>query len=118
MIMKPDKQTLLNKYIALWNERLPQIMSDYDKDKIEFSNDENIGFKWTHLMEQEMLMWISLCCGDTVEYDQVPLDDFEFIINRRGFRPRMVDTLKNILIEIGIGNELKGENDINTTRKE
>ena len=75
----------MNTYVALWNERLPQTQLDLDNDKIEFPKDENIGFKWAHLVQQEILMWISLCCGDTVEYDQVPLDDFKFIINRRGF---------------------------------
>lgn len=105
--IKPDEQTVSDKYVALWNELLPQTQLDLDNDKIEFPKDENIGFKWSHLVQQEILMWISLCCGDTVEYDQVSLDDFKFIINRRGFTPRMVATLKDILIGIGIGNELK-----------
>jgi len=35
------------------------------------------------------------------------MDNFEFIINRRGFTPRIINNLRNILVEVGIGNELK-----------
>jgi len=109
MKTKPDEQTLLNKYVELWNKRMPQLQLDFDNDKKEFTNDEHVSFKWTHLIQQEIKMYISLCSGNNVEYNQVPLDDFKFIINRRGFTPRMIDALKNILVDIGIGNELKGE---------
>lgn len=108
MKTKPDEQTLLNKYVTLWNERIPQLQLELENDKTEFPKDEHIGFKWTHLIQQEIKMYISLCSGDNVEYSQVPLEDFKFIVHRRGFMPRMTNVLKNILVDIGIGNELKG----------
>jgi hypothetical protein len=102
-----NEQELRNKYSEFWNNSLQHLQSEFDKDKKEFHNDNNIGFKWTHLMQQEIEMWITQCCGDVTEWEQVPMDDFEFIINRRGFTPRIITNLRNILIEVGIGNELK-----------
>lgn len=102
-----DEQELRNKYVELWNNSLQYLQSDFDKDKEEFKDDENIAFKWTHLMQQEIEMWITQCCGDVTEWEQVPMGDFEFIINRRGFTPRIIKNLKDILGNIGIGNELK-----------
>ena len=108
--IKPNKEILVDKYIEEWNKRVSQMNSDLEKDRIDFPNDENINFKWI-LLNQEILMWISLCCGDNVEYNQVPLDDFNFIVNRRGFTPRITSFLRDILKDIGIGDELsnKGE---------
>jgi len=60
-------------------------------------------------MPQEVKMWISLCCSDEVEYSQVPVDDFDFIVERRGFTPRIKQNLKIILQQIGIGDNLTGE---------
>jgi len=108
MKIKPDEQTLLNKYVILWNERIPKLQLELENDKAEFPKDEHIGFKWGHLIHQEIKMYISLCSGDVVEYNQVPLDDFKFIVDRRGFTPRMTNVLRDILVDIGIGNELKG----------
>lgn len=107
MESKLDEQIILDKYNDVWNGSLDKLQSDYDKDKEEFVNDNAIGFKWTHLIQQEIWMWISLCCGDVVDYDQVPLEDFKFIVNRRGFTPRITNNLRNILVEIGIGKKLK-----------
>jgi len=108
MKIKPDEQTLFNKYVALWNERIPQLQLELENDKTEFPKDEHIDFKWIHLIQQEIEMYISLCSGDVVEYNQVPLDDFKLIVARRGFTPRMTNVLRDILVDIGIGNELKG----------
>lgn len=108
MKIKPDEQTLLNKYVTLWNERIPQLQLELENDKTEFPKDEHIGFKWIHLIQQEIKMYISLCSGDVVDYNQVPLDDFKLIVDRRGFTPRMTNVLRDILVDIGIGNELKG----------
>jgi hypothetical protein len=101
-----NKQNLLDKYDDIWNSSLKELQSDFDKDKEEFKNDENIGFKWNHLMRQEILMWIDQCCGNVVAWDQIPIDDFKFIINRRGFTPRIIENLKNILKKIGIGEKI------------
>lgn len=109
MKIKPNKEMCFEKYTKSLNERLSSIDSDVEKDKEDFPSDKDIFFKWTTLFGQEISMWILLCCGDVVEYDQVPLEDFNFIVNRRGFTPRIINTLKSILIEIGIGSELKGE---------
>lgn len=108
-VVKPDEGILHNKYVSLWNERVPQIQLDFENDKVEFPKDNNLAFKWNHLIQQEIRMYISLCSGNTVEYSQVPLDDFELLIDRRGFTPRMINCLKTVLVDLGIGNELKGE---------
>ena len=105
--IKLNSRIVSDKYNDLWNQRIAQMQSDLEKDKLEFLKDDHIGFKWTHLLNQEIYMWISLCCGDTVEYSQVPLDDFNFIVKRRGFTPRITKTLRDFLIDIGIGKELK-----------
>ena len=92
--------------IELWDESLESLQADFDQDKIEFESDKDIDFKWCQLMPQEISMWISLCYSDDTDYDQVTVDDFNFIINRRGFTPRITNNLRNILVKLGIGYEL------------
>ena len=106
METKLDKQQLYDRYHDLWNQRLSHMNDEFDKDKLEFVHDVNIGFKWTHLLDQEIWMWIDLCCGEIVEYTQVPLDDFQFVVKRRGFTPRIVDVLRTMLVDLGIGEKL------------
>ena len=91
------------------------IYEDYENDLMEFKSDENIQFKWGHLLQQEINMWVSLACSidakidcenETFEVGQVRLEDFNNICERRGFTPRIISELRNILKEIGIGNNL------------
>lgn len=103
------KQKLLNKYIEYWNSKITCLQSHFDNDKIEFKNDENLEFKWTQLIQQEIMMYISLCSENNSEDNQVQLEDFNILIKRRGFTPRMINTLKEVLVNIGIGNDLKGD---------
>jgi len=105
--MKKNYQNLIDKYCNIWNNSLKELQLACDADMKDFLNDKNIGFKWSHLVQQEIEMWIRQCCGDVVEWTEVPLDDFEFIIKRRGFTPRMTNILKSILVDIGIGDNLK-----------
>lgn len=106
MKTKPDYKILVEKYIDLWNRKLTDLQLDFEKDKIEFPNDSAICLKWTHLLNQEIWMWIKLCCSEDVEYSQVSLNDFDFIVKRRGFTPRIVNVLRDVLVNIGIGKEL------------
>ena len=70
------------------------------------SNVSDIRFKWYHLVQQEIEMWINLCCKDK-KHKQVSIDDFDWIVKRRGFNEHMVKVLINILSEIGLGKKIK-----------
>lgn len=116
MKTKPDKKILYEIYTEQWNKRIPQMCSDFELDIKDFPDDKNIDFKWVHLLHQEVWMWVDLCCGNIAEYSQVPLDEFNFIVERRGFTPRITKTLSDVLIAIGIGEELKAkENNMSLT---
>ena len=104
---KHRESKLFKKYFKIWNNLVPLMQQDQENDQLEFVNDININFKWTYLLMQEIEMCIRLCCGDTVKYSNVSTDEFDFIVERRGFTPRMEKRLKQILIKIGIGKELK-----------
>jgi len=64
------------------------------------ANDKN--FKWTHLMWQEISMWIQVG-------DQVKVEDFEWLCNRRGFDYPMRAYLIDIMTHVGLGNNLSYE---------
>jgi hypothetical protein len=94
---------------------MKKIQEEYEKDFEDFPSDLYIGYKWTHLFGQEIRMWITLACttdanidceNEIFEFGQVSLDDFNEICKRRGFTPRIISALRNILKEIGIGGNL------------
>jgi len=39
-----NERELRNKYVELWNDSLQYLQLDFDKDKEEFKDDENIAF--------------------------------------------------------------------------
>jgi hypothetical protein len=108
------------EYVSFWNKSLEEIALNKNRDIEEFKEDFNIAFKWGHLIGQEMWMWIKLGCfssaiidieNEKYEIGQVDNNDFDFIIKRRGFTPRMVAFLVKTLKYIGIGNNLKDKKD-------
>ncbi len=117
--MNEEYQKKIHAHVDLWNESIPEIMKNRDDDIREFSGDSNIAFKWQHLVDQEIVMWIRLCCfsqstidveNERYEIGQVEQKDFDGIVERRGFTPKMISFLLKTLKYIGIGNNLKTEN--------
>jgi len=116
--MEESCKEIHKKYCDFWNSHVDFINNLMAEDKKLFPEDENITFKWVHLVQQEIEMWISLCssssnsnliidCKNEIyKHGYVEIDDFDFICNRRGFTPAMIDFLVDILKEIGIGEKL------------
>jgi hypothetical protein len=105
----------IESYVSFWNESIPEIMDNRDKDIQEFPNDPNIVFKWQHLVAQEIEMWIRLGCfsksvvsdeNETYEVGQIDSEDFDEIVKRRGFTPRIISFMVKTLRHVGIGNNL------------
>ena len=104
------------KYITFVEKNSKDIDNAVDLDFKEFNDkDKDIDFKWMHLVPQEIMMWISLCCStdaiidsenEKYEVGQVKQEDFIEIIKRRGFTPRMISFLKEALKGSGIGDNL------------
>jgi hypothetical protein len=109
------------KYVDLWNNSLSTIEYLCNCDMKKYSSiDAHIDFKYSHLLQQEIEMWIRTCCyygtdkigvkidldNETYTHGQVTRDDFEDICKRRGFTPSMKMILKLILVKIGIGENL------------
>lgn len=106
---------MIESYVSFWNESIPEIMKNRDQDKLDFPQDDNICFKWQHLVDQEIWMWIKLGChsqaiidveNEKYEIGQVDAKDFDEIVKRRGFTPRMISFLIKILKHVGIGDNL------------
>lgn len=106
---------LVNKYAEYYNKNIEKMEADFVADKEEYMNDQNIDFKWTHLFQQEVIMWSKLCSNthaiidcenEKYEVGQVSIDDFNEIIRRRGFTPKLIAHIKLVLKEIGIGDNL------------
>lgn len=111
-----ELQKTKDNYVEFWNKSVDTIIEHRDSDIKEFPNDENIAFKWQYLVGQEISMWIMLCYGsqsiidienEKYEVGQVKQEDFDNIIERRGFTPRMISFLLKVLKHVGIGNNLK-----------
>jgi hypothetical protein len=113
--MELTYKTMFEKYCEVWNKELLFLENCLTDDSKQYPEDNNILFKWGHLIQQEIEMWISLCCFTNIFLDcekfqykhgMVSPDDFNEIIVRRGFTPKMTSFLMAILKEIGIGEEL------------
>lgn len=112
-IIKKNRHDKLEKeYVEFWNKNVEKYFADIEKDRIDFPKDENIDFKWKYLVDQEIKMWISLCCyawstadedNQTYIVGQVSKEDYDHIVERRGFTPRMIHALNENLKAIGIG---------------
>jgi len=117
-MMKLTHKRMFEKYCKFWNKNRLYIINFMNQDTKQFPNDKNIDFKWGHLVGQETEMWIRLCCfsystidceNEKYIHGNVSLEDFNDIVNRRGFTPRMRIFLIAILKDIGIGDNLKNE---------
>jgi hypothetical protein len=117
--MEEAYKEIHKKYCAFWNSHIDFINNLMAEDKKLFPEDDNITFKWVHLVQQEIEMWISLCsssssnsnliidCKNEIyKHGHVEIDDFDFICKRRGFTPSMINFLVDVLKEIGIGEKL------------
>jgi hypothetical protein len=62
--------------------------------------DKEKGFKWGHLIWQEISMWVS-------ENKQVTPEDFKFIVERRGFDYDMANYLLELVKYSGLGGRLE-----------
>ena len=107
---------LTEKYCNIWNENLDTLLKMRDEDIMFYTEDNNIHFKWNHLVSQEIEMWIHLCCYTHKEIDFenrkykhgiVSNSDFEYIVNRRGFTTNMANFTKKVLRDIGIGEKIE-----------
>lgn len=116
-MMNRETEKIHNLYVEYWNSHLDDIKKILEEDMKEFPKDENISFKLNQLVTQEIEMWIRLGCNSAAIIDcencmykirQVRSDDFEFIIERRGFTPKQIKLLREILVYIGIGENIKG----------
>lgn len=112
---KISHRKIIEKYCEIWNAQIDFIQKYIEEDMIEFPNDENIYFKWKHLVSQEIEMWIKLCCyseslidceNEKYQHGLVKKEDFDFICERRGFTPKMKTFLADILKQIEIGEDL------------
>jgi hypothetical protein len=113
-------KTMVEKYCKIWNEAFPFISNCFNDDYKQYPEDLNISFKWNHLVSQEIEMWMRLCCfSDAIidcekcqyKHGVVSLNDFNYIIIRRGFTPKMISFLIDILKDIGIGEQLNHRNE-------
>ena len=109
---------MFEKYCEFWNKSIPLIQEHAQKDLEEHTGDTNITFKWGHLVAQEIEMWMRLCCfldsvidckNEKYTPGNVSLEDFNYIVTRRGFTTRMRDFLIDILKDVGIGEKLNKE---------
>ena len=110
-----EYEKIVNKLVEYKTKNLDKDKADCSADMEEYKSDENIQFKWWHLFNQEVLMWARIgCTSDAIidcenekyEVGQVALDDFNEIVKIRGFTPRMISSMREVLKEIGIGNNL------------
>lgn len=82
--------------VEKWNADIPTL----DKYILEAEDKTYEYFMWT-LVWQEVVMYILL-------YRQVEFEDFQVIVDRRGFNEIQTAYLKEMLIHIGIGEILSG----------
>ena len=75
---------------------------DDNQRKLDESVAKDKGFKWGHLVWQEITMWIQIG-------DQVTVEDFQWLANRRGFDYPMRAYLIDIMIHVGLGKSLSYE---------
>lgn len=73
---------------------------DYITSRIQSGDYKITGFKWNQLVWQEIDMYIRLM-------EQVDPNEFSELCNRRGFSNDMRSYLKDMLIHVGLGKELK-----------
>ena len=111
--MQRTYEEMMKKYRDIWNESISLVTEYIKNDSEEYTQDENISFKWQHLVSQEIEMWMRLCCFPdssidlerrTYHHGFVSKDDFQYIVQRRGFTPKMKSFLLDMLIKIGIWN--------------
>ena len=89
------KRTMYRKVVDFWNSTV-----EMRQDFIDSSKDENRGFKWNHLVWQEINMWIRI--GKQVTYN-----DFKDIVERRGFDYNMAKYLLTLIEYAGLDKKLK-----------
>ncbi len=80
-----------------WNKDV-NIIINY----INSSKKKDATFYWSQLVWQEITMYIKIG-------EQVRKDDFNWLVNRRGFDKDMINYLRNMLIYVGLGKNIKGE---------
>lgn len=91
------KDELRELAVAKWNADIPML----DKYIMEAEDKGREYFIWT-LVWQEIAMYILL-------NRQVEFEDFQVIVDRRGFNDLQKAYLKEMLIHIGIGDILSGQ---------
>ncbi len=85
----------LNKAIKKWNKDIGSI-----KIYMKLSQKDDPYFYWKQLVWQEIDMYIKLG-------EQVTKEDFNCLIKRRGFDKYMINYLREMIIYVGLGKEIK-----------
>jgi len=91
------KDELREAAVAKWNADIPML----EKHILDAEDKDNEFFKWA-ILWQEVVMYILLD-------RQVEFEDYQIIVDRRGFNEKQRVYLKEMLIHIGIGEILSGQ---------